>query len=682
MMMMRKMIVLLVVVLAFVCSSSFAFEQEALATCPTTVDCSQYTSCTTCTSSPPSGSYCGWCGTSGTCMNATAGGSVCTGSCGVSGCFKTSSTYCPTVSECSTLTSCNDCTKAQCAWCGQSHKCEESSSSGLTPCSGDACSVCWKSTDTYCPAVPDCSTLDNCADCANAQCAWCGNTRTCSEVSSSGLTPCSGDSCKQCFKTTDTYCPEVKDCSTIHNCTACADAQCYWCGATSTCSEGSSSGLTPCSGDSCSQCWKGTTTYCPAVANCSTITSCSECTNEGCAWCGSSRTCIESSSSGLTPCKGPACNVCWKTTDTYCPEVEDCTSLTNCSSCTNEGCYWCGQTQTCREGSSSGLTPCVGSACDVCWKTTDTYCPVANCSTISNCRDCTASSMCGWCDDTQQCMEASSSGATPCQGLCNVWAFEDCAMVCAKKYPNCTSCNTQNDPVGCGWCSGALVNGSPLTTPSYCALTVSATDRSQPSPNHYKCSTWTPEVCPDCSTFGDCALCTSNSACGWVTTISQTGSNLNSSCVEGNEKFPFMKTVGLIVRSYDYGQCSVSVPQCNPLSSSCDQCIGTPGCVFCSPTQACVPGNATNLYVPVSSCFTLQKQTCSPSTASGGSSDSGFSFFTAGHTVSSSTTTTGGSSHIGAIVGGVVGGVAFVALVAGGVWFYIRRRSRMAYQNI
>jgi hypothetical protein len=35
----------------------------------------------------------------------------------------------------------------------------------------------------------------------------------------------------------------------------------------------------------------------------------------------------------------------------------------------------------------------------------------------------------------------------------------------------------------------------------------------------------------------------------------------------------------------------------------------------------------------------------------------------------------GSTSHTGAIVGGVVGGVAFIALVAAGGWFWYRRRA-------
>lgn len=62
------------------------------------------------------------------------------------------------------------------------------------------------------------------------------------------------------------------------------------------------------------------------------------------------------------------------------------------------------------------------------------------------------------------------------------------------------------------------------------------------------------------------------------------------------------------------------------------------------------------------------------SAASTASTASAASIASAATNTSQSKASSGGSSHSGAIAGGVVGGVAFVALVAGGLWFWYRRR--------
>ena len=79
--------------------------------------------------------------------------------------------------------------------------------------------------------------------------------------------------------------------------------------------------------------------------------------------------------------------------------------------------------------------------------------------------------------------------------------------------------------------------------------------------------------------------------------------------------------------------------------------------------QATVQGTATPTTGSEPSSSTPAPETSAPAPSSGSSSDSGDS---------------GSSTNVGAIVGGVVGGVVGLALIAGGVFYWMRRRSANA----
>ena len=83
-------------------------------------------------------------------------------------------------------------------------------------------------------------------------------------------------------------------------------------------------------------------------------------------------------------------------------------------------------------------------------------------------------------------------------------------------------------------------------------------------------------------------------------------------------------------------------------------------------SQATVQGTpvpTTTGTQPSSSTTTPEGSTTAPAPSSGSSSDSSDS---------------GSSTNVGAIVGGVVGGVVRLALIAGGVFYWMRRRSANA----
>ena len=130
------------------------------------------------------------------------------------------------------------------------------------------------------------------------------------------------------------------------------------------------------------------------VPLCENLTDCKSCTNNGCYWCGKNRKCMEASaSSSPQPCgyNAESCGTastsdCWKNSETQCPDVPVCETLTNCYNCTSNGCYWCGLNQKCMESSSSSFSPspcgyknesCGSASTSDCWKGNPSQCPVS-----------------------------------------------------------------------------------------------------------------------------------------------------------------------------------------------------------------------------------------------------------------------------------------------------------------
>eukprot|EP00753_Platysulcus_tardus_P010216 PLAT2525.1.p1 GENE.PLAT2525.1~~PLAT2525.1.p1 ORF type:complete len:608 (+),score=153.07 PLAT2525.1:353-2176(+) len=261
----------------------------------------------------------------------------------------------------------------------------------------------------------------------------------------------------------------------------------------------------PCTG-SCSSCSVTSKGACP-TANCTSLTDCSSCTDASCLWCGADRTCHEQSSG--FPCSGD-CKSCSKTAPQSCPSTPNCADLAQhgCKACTEADCLWCGSDRTCHE-QSSGFQ-CTGD-CNACSKTSPSSCPsTVDCSTLTDqgCATC-AEAGCLWCGSSHTCHE--QSDGFPCVGECH-----DCSFTNSGSCPTVANCSALTDCFsctggGCGWCGATQTcteanDGFPCKGEcNECFKTNTDSCPADPSNSHVH----------TCDGPSDCASCVALENCGW-----------------------------------------------------------------------------------------------------------------------------------------------------------------------
>ena len=150
-------------------------------------------------------------------------------------------------------------------------------------------------------------------------------------------------------------------------------------------------------------------------ADCASATMCDTCTPMGpCGWCGDTNTCMNGSGSG--PTTGTCTDWRWVTSE--CTMPIDCSTGTDCASCAALGrCGWCPGTSTCSRGNADG--PSTGT-CAADWRYGSGSC--IDCTVATTCGDCTAMSVCGWCGATGACARGTTDG--PMMGTCaSAWAW-------------------------------------------------------------------------------------------------------------------------------------------------------------------------------------------------------------------------------------------------------------------
>lgn len=77
------------------------------------------------------------------------------------------------------------------------------------------------------------------------------------------------------------------------------------------------------------------------------------------------------------------------------PVADACSGFSTCEECNAGcGCGWCAESQTCMEGDPTGAH-----APNVCNIGAWDYYTCANCQTLTTCSQCETSSLCGWCAD-------------------------------------------------------------------------------------------------------------------------------------------------------------------------------------------------------------------------------------------------------------------------------------------
>jgi hypothetical protein len=269
------------------------------------------------------------------------------------------------------------------------------------------------------------------------------------------------------------------------------------------------------------------------IDRCAVFSSCRGCLREiGCQWCSSSQQCFDVLSPNFT-CP----EMCVKSELSQCPQ-SNCTFLTTCTSCTQNNCVWCRDTQKCYE-------PTIGDPFNMCFPPYSCICPVANtsqcprknvtCSQFSDCNTCVKHPECGWCTKLHRCLEATSIGSAPCGNFdCKYWSYRNCSEQC-RSNSNCSAC--VKDSASCSWCAGGIGMepmwsgnfNNLISRLSFCVLGKTLNQK-------YHCQRWHNYSCPDCEQYSgtSCMNCTRSqkpNQCGWCYST--------KICAEGDTQGPF-----------------------------------------------------------------------------------------------------------------------------------------------
>ncbi|ELP91924.1 protein serine/threonine kinase, putative [Entamoeba invadens IP1] len=547
---------------------------------------------------------------------------------GCSSCASQNCNVCDsTTGRCSLCTSnyyiqsgkCVPCSEKHCASCTQDGYCVGSCDYGYTMTLDNQCVLCRNIT-----GCSKCSQTEyQCNECLSGYfmkdnicvsceeklgCFVCSTTSDNCDTCQGGFTP-NGTECIDCrqntlgCKTCSVSSYKCTDCydgyfttSTINNCEPCKTIHCY--GTSATCSKDGK----------CSQCEDGylldTTQTC---LPCSTITGCLKCspTQKECYICEDgkyldNKLCYNCSTKGCNTCSAtggcydclegnylsgelclscvlkPECATCSRTSD----KCDVCKQgyfpyLSGCISCASKHCTEC--------DSQSGIcTTCISGYyidktgnCQVCSKA------------LSNCGECTSTSVCTSCFDEFYLKE----------NECHKCSEKSHCMVCSKNSDTCTTCFDRYYPniTGCALCETKNCKECDSTT-GECSACV----------NGYYLDN---KMCSKCNT--NCAKCDSQSSC---IVCDSNYSNINGTCTPCSNKANCVTCdpqtdkcfeCGLGMYPSD-GNCvtctSQNCSECNSINGWCNSCLKgsymsegkclscsnkMPGCLSCSASDIC-----------------------------------------------------------------------------------------------
>jgi hypothetical protein len=216
------------------------------------------------------------------------------------------------------------------------------------------------------------------------------------------------------------------------------------------------------------------------------------------------------------------------------------------------------------------------------------YSSAQACGTFSNCSSCLAGGVCGWCAETQTCQVEPVN--------CVQWSTTDCQWECSKHDYDCNICQQNYANASCGWCHGAVEQGSSKYPTGLC-LTIQPQTNNTPN-TKYTCEAFLlPGTdCPNCTQHNtNCTACIENPYCGVCTP-----NNLPNEwqCQEGNANasFGFCKSKGALpTESWSNETCGSVCPA----YGTCNFCTRHSGCSWCELTVdqtvgKCLPTLADN----------------------------------------------------------------------------------------
>ena len=278
---------------------------------------------------------------------------------------------------------------------------------------------------------------------------------------------------------------------------------------------------------------------------------------------------------------------------TGCP---DCDALGDCGACTaDECCAWCAEDGG--GGACSGLGagveyPDVAPAANC--SVADWYapfhaeaCPMP-CDAIDSCTPCAAQRACGWCAETETCVEvdgqANATTATcaffyadTCPVDCSVLTSTNCEI--CTSFSECVFCEDVATASGAGVCTNEHIAASDPASPCHPV----SLDPSRARPWQGACPVR--EGCPELSTRG-CEVCLSTDGCAWcdspeLAVADRTCVYADLAALNPDAHCPAMEIFN-----------ATCPPSC--AGSACATCEAQAGCVWCgeaatvSATRSCV----------------------------------------------------------------------------------------------
>lgn len=272
---------------------------------------------------------------------------------------------------------------------------------------------------------------------------------------------------------------------------------------------------------------------------------------------------------------------------------EQCRALRSCDTCLGmAGCGWCPTTRQC-DGVFPPAVPAAcsgGRWTDLAFcsnpPTMTNPTPTPDCSGAGSCQRCSVRTGCGWCGSSNSCVPGGSSG--PDRGTCSQWhygASTTCPVTC-RANPG-EACSTDSD---CCRASTGLTyrcapqSGGGNTCVPACITNANCgsgccTTRADGLQYCALASVCTPPP-PPCSARTNCVDCGANDGCGWC--------SASNTCMPGNGYGPTSGSCGGGWTPY----ATTCGHACRTISS-CSSCAARSDCGWCASSRSCWPGTSS-----------------------------------------------------------------------------------------